>query len=68
MWAERECMGCTAALGASPPADRGALPAMSCSHDRHASCQISPKQDGRAQQVQGEFLGSFEKCLLGGCI
>ncbi|EAW60527.1 polycomb group ring finger 2 [Homo sapiens] len=33
--------------------NRGALPAMPSSHDRHASCQVSPQQDGCAQQVQG---------------
>uniref|UniRef100_A0A8D1N976 Polycomb group ring finger 2 n=1 Tax=Sus scrofa TaxID=9823 RepID=A0A8D1N976_PIG len=34
-------------------ADRGALPAMPSSHDRHAPRKVSPQQDGRAQQVQG---------------
>uniref|UniRef100_A0A8D1EEY5 Polycomb group ring finger 2 n=1 Tax=Sus scrofa TaxID=9823 RepID=A0A8D1EEY5_PIG len=33
--------------------DRGALPAMPSSHDRHAPRKVSPQQDGRAQQVQG---------------
>lgn len=48
-------------LGASPSADRGAFPAMSSSHDRHASRQVSPQQDGCAQQVQGESLGALKE-------
>uniref|UniRef100_A0A8C8Z0M1 Polycomb group ring finger 2 n=1 Tax=Prolemur simus TaxID=1328070 RepID=A0A8C8Z0M1_PROSS len=42
--------------------DRGALPAVPSSHDRHASCQVSSQQDGCAQQVQG---GGFS---LGLCV
>uniref|UniRef100_A0A8C5K8D4 Zinc finger C3HC4 RING-type domain-containing protein n=1 Tax=Jaculus jaculus TaxID=51337 RepID=A0A8C5K8D4_JACJA len=34
-------------------ADRGALPEVPGSHDGHAPCQVSPQQDGCAQQVQG---------------
>lgn len=61
MWAGRASGG-PQPLGASPPADRGALPAMSSSYDRHASGQVSPKQDGCAQQVQGESPGPVSGC------
>ena len=36
---------------------------MPSSHDCHASCQVSPQQDGCAQQVQGESLAPFETCI-----
>lgn len=38
------------------PTDRGALPAMPSSHDCHAPRKVSPQQNGRTQQVQGECL------------
>lgn len=63
VWAGRECRGGPQPLGASSPADRCALPAMPSSHDCHASCQVSPQQDGCAQQVQGESLAPFETCI-----
>uniref|UniRef100_A0A5F9D093 Polycomb group ring finger 2 n=1 Tax=Oryctolagus cuniculus TaxID=9986 RepID=A0A5F9D093_RABIT len=45
--------GQTPPHGASAPADGGALPAVPGSHDGHASRQVPPQQDGRAEQVQG---------------
>uniref|UniRef100_A0A667I064 Polycomb group ring finger 2 n=1 Tax=Lynx canadensis TaxID=61383 RepID=A0A667I064_LYNCA len=33
--------------------EKGAVPAMPSSHDRHASRQVSSQQDGCAQQIQG---------------
>lgn len=50
-------------LGASPPADGGAIPAMPSGHDCHASRQVSSQQDGCAQQVQGESPGPFRNSV-----
>ncbi|XP_072741956.1 polycomb group RING finger protein 2 isoform X3 [Ciconia boyciana] len=38
---------------AASPEERGAVPALSRRHDRHAPGQVPPQQDGRSQQVQG---------------
>lgn len=40
--------------GASSPTDRSAIPAVPSGHDRHAPRKVPPKQNGCAQQVQGE--------------
>lgn len=45
------------------PTDRGALPAVPSSHDGHAPCKVSPQQNGRTQQVQGECLPAPSQTL-----
>lgn len=58
-----EGLGWATALGCLSLADGGAFPAMPSGHDCHAPRQVSPQQDGCAQQVQGESLGALQECL-----